>query len=93
MSTKTKTSHQNALFEIKSQSEDSIIYQRVIAPKNRSVKEIAIEVSKLPTATLHAFTTVEYNRLKEIESEIYSNMTVGNESKSLKDRIFSFLEI
>lgn len=92
--TKT-TDHQNAVFEVKEKTDESIIFQRIIKQKGRSDKELRKIVDSLPTATMHTFSMEEYNRLKQIEQQIIEKF-LSKESKknsSLKDLIISFFEI
>ena len=57
-------------FEIKEQTEESVVYQRVINPKGRKPKEVERIVSDLPTATIHTITMEEYEKLKSIEARL-----------------------
>ena len=85
--------HQSALYEIKEISDYGVVYQRVITPKGRNKKEVEKEVQKLPTATLHSWTQEEYDKLKELEKKIYSEMDFSEEPRSFKDRFLEFMEI
>lgn len=86
---------QRPLFEIKNQTEDRVIYQRLIKAKGRSNKKIVKEVSKLPTATIHTFTLEEFQRLKEIERKL--EFTIKKIEKNKRSFFhhwfFTFLEI
>ncbi len=92
--TKT-TEHQNAVFEVREKTDESIIFQRIIRQKGRSEKDIKNIVENLPTTTMHTFSIKNFNRLKDIEQKIIEQKTSIKKRKSysLKDLIISFLEI
>ncbi len=93
MATKIKESTENPLFEIKSTSVDKNIYQRIVKSKGRSKNELKTIVNQLPTATIHIFSEENFDKLKQIEKELNEKIESRKEIKSLKDIVFTFLEI
>lgn len=81
-------------FEIKEQTEESVVYQRVINPKGRKPKEVEKIVNDLPTATIHTISMEEYEKLKNIEARLVNEfqnkerMTIN-----FKRAFFSFFEL
>ena len=88
-----KPKHQSALYEVRTASDEGIVFQRVISTKGRSKKEIAETVKDLPTATIHSFTEEEFNKLKKLEEELYSQMKYSDEESSFKNKFLSFMGV
>lgn len=93
MGTIIKESNEKPLFELKDSFEDKNIYQRVIKLQGRSKNEIKKIVNRLPTATIHLFSEEEFEKLKAIEMELNSRITIVKDRTTLKDIFFKFLEI
>lgn len=86
--------NERPLFEIKELDDDRVIYQRVLKNSGHSKKQTKKRVSSLPTATVYSLSEVEFNRLKSIEAKLLKTDEFKSKvRKSLKDILFTFLEI
>lgn len=81
-------------FEIKEQTEESVVYQRIINPKGRKPKEVEKIVNDLPTATIHTITMGEFKKLKNIEAKLVNEFeNKEKQTISFRRALFSFFEL
>lgn len=88
-----KENNEKSLFQLKDSFEDKNVYQRIVKQQGRTKNEVKEIINQLPTATVHFFTEEEFNRLKEIEKELNSQITKIQEKKSFSNSFLKFMEI
>ncbi|MCX6222598.1 MAG: hypothetical protein NTZ69_16640 [Bacteroidia bacterium] len=71
-----------ANFEMLDSNEDNAVFKRIVKAKGRTNKEIQKIEQSLPTVTVHYFSELEFNRLKEIESQLVEEFKNSNTNKS-----------
>ena len=86
-------------FEIKEITAETVVYQRVLDKKGKTIKKIKqikkVEAS-LPTATIHTISLDEFEKLKNIEAKLIKELKPKVEvsiNSKIKDVFISFLEV
>jgi len=93
MANKEQRVHAN--FELLGSNEEFSVFKRIVKSRGRDGKEIKRIENILPKTTIYYFSDEEFDRLKQIESELIEEFLCNQNKKKkfIKDTFWQFLKI